>query len=461
MIQDNIEHDGLPMPQRVMAIIAVSLTIGMSCLDMNIVNVALPALSKQFGVSPSSAIWIVNIYQLAIISTILSFSSLGDIFGLKRVYLIGIATFVLASVGCVLSSSFDMLIAARAFQGIGGAMLTSVNQGQLRYIYPKNKLGTGMGINAMAVSLSTLVAPSLASAILSVATWHWLFLINIPLGIIAFCFGKKFLPNNETRLKAKFDYLGAVANALVFGLLIFSLEGYSHGERPLYVIAQLALFSVIFIFYIRHEKKKAVPLLPIDLFRIPIVSISVVTSICSFTAQMILMISMPFLLLNGLKFNMIDTGLLLTAWPIGTMIFAPLAGTLVGKVNQGLLGFAGLMVMSASLFSLTILSAHPSFYELLIKLFITSIGFSFFQTPNNNLIVTNSPHNRSGGASGLIGTARVIGQTTGAALVALFFSFNNSIFTNCKHALYTGMVIAAIGAILSIIRLKTKQSNSY
>src|SRR5574344_2977939 len=237
MIQDNIEHDGLPMPQRVMAIIAVSLTIGMSCLDMNIVNVALPALSKQFGVSPSSAIWIVNIYQLAIISTILSFSSLGDIFGLKRVYLIGIATFVLASVGCVLSSSFDMLIAARAFQGIGGAMLTRVNQGQLRYIYPKNKLGTGMGINAMAVSLSTLVAPSLASAILSVATWHWLFLINIPLGIIAFCFGKKFLPNNETRLKAKFDYLGAVANALVFGLLIFSLEGYSHGERPLYVIA--------------------------------------------------------------------------------------------------------------------------------------------------------------------------------------------------------------------------------
>ena len=453
---NKILTDGLPMPARLWAIISVSLTIGMSCLDMNIVNVALPALSVQFRVSPSSTIWIVNIYQLGIISTILAFSALGDIYGLRRVYLTGIIVFVMASVGCVLSQSFTMLIVARGFQGLGGAMLTGVNQGQLRYIYPKSKLATGMGINAMVVSCSTLAAPSLAGTILSVATWHWLFIINIPLGLTAFWFGKRYLPRQEFKVDAKFDYLSAIMNALVFGLLVFSLEGYAHGESIHLVGIQLLLFAFIFFFYIRHEKKKEVPLLPLDLFRIPIISFSVVTSICSFTAQMLMTICMPFLLLKGLHFSMMTTGVLLTAWPIATMITAPLAGMMVSKIHQGILGFIGLAIMSIFLFSLTLVPEHPSFTNLFVRMFFCGCGFAMFQTPNNNTIVTNSPPARSGAASGLIGTARVIGQTTGAALVAMFFAMNESIMSSSDICLYTGTGVAALGAILSITRLDMK-----
>ena len=448
--------EGLPMPSRLWAIMAVSMTIGMSCLDINIINVALPALAVQFGVSPSSAIWLINIYQLSIISTILVFSALGDIYGLKRVYLTGIIIFVTSSIACVLSQSFLILTVSRAFQGIGAAMLTGVNQGQLRYIYPKKKLATGMGINAMVVSFSTLVAPSLASTILSVTTWHWLFIINIPLGITAFILGRKHLPKQEYKINTKFDYFGAIANMLTFGLLIFSLEGYSHGESIHLIAIQLALFAVILFFHIRHELHKEVPLLPLDLFRIPIISVSVCTSICSFSAQMLMTVSMPFLLLNGLHFNMMTTGALLTAWPIATMITAPISGMMVNRFNQSILGFIGLMIMSASLFSLTFVSTHPSFSDMFIRMFLCGSGFALFQTPNNNTIVTNSPPPRSGAASGLIGTARVTGQTIGAALVAYFFSMNSSVITNSNTCLRTATAIAALGAILSITRSEMK-----
>jgi MFS transporter, DHA2 family, multidrug resistance protein len=445
-------EDGLPMPARLWAIIAISMTIGMSCLDMNIVNVALPALSVQFSVSPSTAIWLINIYQLAIISTILSFSALGDIYGLKRIYLTGIIVFVTASLGCVLSSSFPVLIVARAFQGFGAAMLTGVNQGQLRYIYPSKQLAYGMGINAMVVSCSTLAAPSLSSSILTLATWHWLFIINIPLGLTALVLGHKYLPKQEFKVKAKFDYFGAVANALTFGLLIFSLEGYAHGMSLHLVITQLVLCAVILYFYVKHERHKEVPLLPLDLFRIPIITISVLTSVCSFSAQMLMTVCMPFLLLNGLHFSMMTTGILLTAWPIATMITAPLAGMMVGRINQGTLGFIGLIILSASLFSITLLPESPSFISIFPRMFLCGLGFALFQTPNNNVIVTNSPPARGGAASGLIGTARVTGQTTGAALVALFFAMSNQVITNSHTCLYTGAGIAALGAILSISR---------
>jgi len=448
--------EGLPMPFRLWAIIAVSMTIGMSCLDLNIVNVALPALAVKFGVSASSAIWLINIYQLAIISTILVFSTLGDIYGLKKVYLTGIIIFVASSLACVLSPTFILLTVSRAFQGIGAAMLTGVNQGQLRYIYPKNKLATGMGINAMVVSCSTLAAPSLASTILSLATWHWLFIINVPLGITAFILGRKHLPQQEFKIKAKFDYFGAIANMLTFGLLIFSLEGYSHREPIQLIAIQLVLFSVILFFYIKHELGKEVPLLPLDLFRIPIISMSVGTSICSFSAQMLMTVSMPFLLLNGLHFNILTTGALLTAWPIATMITAPIAGMMVDKVKQSTFGFIGLTIMSAALFSLTLISAHPSFWGMFIRMFFCGFGFAMFQTPNNNTIVTNSPPSRSGAASGLIGTARVTGQTIGAALVAFFFSMKGSVISNSNTCLRTATAIAALGAILSITRSEMK-----
>ena len=180
-----IHRDGLPLPARFWAILAIALGLSVSVLDVTIVNVALPTIAMEMHTSPSDVIWVVNAYQLAIILTLLSFSSLGDIFGYRKVYLFGLTLFGIASIACALSESFLSLIIARALQGFGAAALSSVNTALLRIIYPKRQLGRGMGINALVVAISLAAGPTVASLVLSVADWNWLFALNVPIVLLA------------------------------------------------------------------------------------------------------------------------------------------------------------------------------------------------------------------------------------------------------------------------------------
>ena len=222
--------DGLPNPRRIWAVIAASLALIMSVLDANIVNVVLPTLSREFGTSPSTTIWVMNAYQLAITVSLLSFSSPGDIYGYHKVFLSGVAVFCVTSLICVLSTSFWMLTVARVLQGFGASAITSVNTAQLRTIYPRKYLGRGLGISAMVVAVSAVAGPSVASIILSLGSWQWLFAINIPLGLLALIMGLIYLPHREKKQNRKFDKTSALANALTFGLLIYSMEGFRSSD---------------------------------------------------------------------------------------------------------------------------------------------------------------------------------------------------------------------------------------
>ena len=446
------ETDGLPNPRRVWAVIAASLALVMSVLDANIVNIVLPTLSREFGTTPSTTIWVMNAYQLAITVSLLSFSSLGDIYGYRRVFLSGVAVFCVTSFICALSGSFWMLTTARVLQGFGAAAITSVNTAQLRTIYPRKYLGRGMGINAMVVAVSAVAGPSVASAILSLGSWQWLFAINIPLGIFAWGMGIRFLPKREVRQNHTFDKISAVANAFTFGLLIYSMEGFAHHERIDFLIIQLLLLVIVGTFFLRRQLKQKAPLLPVDLMRIPIFALSVGTSICSFTAQMLALVSLPFLLQNTLGRSEIATGLLLTPWPVATLFTAPLAGYLVEKVHAGLLGCLGMLVFAAGLYALTALPPEPADADIVWRMLICGAGFGLFQTPNNSTIISSAPTNRSGGASGMIGTARLLGQTLGATLVALLFSLSNQQH-NTFSSLFVGIGFALVAAAVSCLRL--------
>ena len=198
------------IPRQYLAVIAVLLAIMMSVLDGTIMNIALPTLAHDFDVTPSTAIWIVNAYQLVITMTLLSFASLGDIYGYRRIFLIGISIFVGASLACTLSTSFWMLTAARVIQGFGAACVMSVNTALIRLIYPPQILGRGMGVNAMVVAVSAAAGPSIAGSILALGSWHWLFVINIPLGLAALVIGHRLLPHNPPAEKQhKFDKISA------------------------------------------------------------------------------------------------------------------------------------------------------------------------------------------------------------------------------------------------------------
>lgn len=446
------ETDGLPLPQRIWAVVAISFALCMSVLDINIVNIVLPTLSHDFEVSPSVITWIMNGYQLAIVISLLSFSSLGEIYGYRRIYLTGIAMFCVTSLICALSTSFWTLTLARIFQGFSASAITSVNTAQLRTIYPRKQIGRGMGINAMVVAISAAAGPSIASGILAVSSWHWLFAINIPLGLAAFILGRKYLPRKEERSRRKFDIKSALANALTFGLLIYTMDGFAHHERMDYIAIQIVILMIIGIYYVRRQLGQTSPLLPLDLLKIPIFTLSIITSICSFIAQMLAMISLPFFLQNTLGHNEVMTGLLLTPWPIATLITAPAAGYMIERVHPGILGSIGMVIFGAGLFSLSTLDAGSTDIGIIWRLAICGMGFGLFQTPNNSTIISSAPTNRSGGASGMLGMARLLGQTFGTTLVALLFSFVAQ-GKSTSACLLAGGGFALVAAIVSSLRI--------
>ncbi len=449
----NTQWDGLPMPRRIWAIVAVAFGVSVSVLDGSIANVALPTIASQLGVSAADSIWVVNGYQLAIMVTLLSFSALGDIIGYRNIYIGGLTLFTVSSVACALSGSLTTLVISRAAQGIGAAAITSVNTTLIRVIYPRNRLGRGMGINATVVAISAVAGPSLASAVLSVGEWPWLFIINIPVGLIAIAFSSIYLPKNPpTTVIRKFDWRDGIFNALIFGLLIFTIEGASHGLSAVTIITLAAMTIIAGSLFVRNQLHKQYPVLPFDLLRIPIFSLSICTSICSFTAQMLALVSLPFMLQHQLGYTEVETGLLLTAWPAVIIVVAPLAGILIERIHAGILGGVGLTVMTAGLVALLLLPDNPSHFDIVWRLALCGGGFGLFQSPNNSVMIASAPQSRSGSASGMLATARLIGQTAGAAMVALFLHMFPA---NSNHiALATAAAFALTGSILSFSRRK-------
>ncbi|MEI2681865.1 MFS transporter [Erwinia aphidicola] len=445
-------NDGLPLPQRYGAILAIALGITVAVLDGAIANVALPTIARELNASPAESIWIVNAYQLAIIISLLTLSFLGDMLGYRRIYQWGLVLFSCTSLFCALSDSLGMLTFARVLQGFGGAALMSVNTALIRIIYPQRHLGRGMGINSLIVAVSSAAGPTVAAAILSVASWQWLFLINVPVGIAALVLALRYLPDNPQKTSGqRFDLLSSVMNALTFGLLISLLSSFAQGQNGKLLLAELVALLLVGTLFIRRQLRLEFPLLPVDLFRIPIFAMSIGTSVCSFCAQMLAMVSLPFFLQSVLGRSEVATGLLLTPWPLATMVMAPIAGRLIERFHAGLLGAIGLAMFAAGLFALALLPASPSDADIIWRMMLCGAGFGLFQSPNNHTIISSAPRHRSGGASGMLGTARLLGQTSGAALVALMFN----LFANqgTHLSLLLAGSFAAIAALVSALRI--------
>jgi DHA2 family multidrug resistance protein-like MFS transporter len=442
--------DGLPIPQRYWAILAIGLGITLAVIDSAIANVALPTIASDLHTDPALSIWIVNGYQLAITISLLPLSSLGDIMGYRRVYLAGLALFTIASLGCAFSTTLPMLALARVIQGFGAAGIMSVNTALLRFIYPQAALGRGIGINALVVAVSSAVGPTVAGVILAVANWPWLFAVNVPIGIAAMVVGWSSLPHTA-RSPHGFDIVSALLSAATFGLLIGSIDALGHGEGfPAFLAEMMATIGLGYVL-VRRQLALAAPLLPVDLLKIPIFTLSVSTSISSFVAQMLSLVSLPFLFQNELHFSAVETGLLITPWPLAICIAAPLAGRLADRYSAGLLGGIGLFAFAMGLLSFAFLPQHPGYLDIGWRMALSGFGFGIFQSPNNRAMLTAAPRERSGGASGMLGTARLLGQTTGAALAALLFA------RLAGQAPTVGLLIssgfALVAAVVSLARL--------
>jgi DHA2 family multidrug resistance protein-like MFS transporter len=349
-----------------------------------------------------------------------------------------------------------MLVLSRVMQGFGAAGLMSVNTALIRFIYPRAMLGRGIGTTALVVATSSATGPTVASAILSVASWQWLFAVNVPIGLLALFLSLRSLPATA-RSPHPFDMPSAVLSALTFGLLITGLDGIGHGQGAALVAVELLGAVLVGIVLVRRQDAQASPLLPVDLFRRPIFALSVATSVCSFAAQGLAYVSLPFYLQDVLGRSQVETGLLMTPWPLTVAFAAPIAGRLSDRYPAGILGGLGLTALCIGLGLIAFLPDDPSAFDIIWRTTICGFGFGMFQSPNNRTMISSAPRERTGSAGGVLSTARLLGQTTGAVIVAVIFSLVGTGEGGASHgattALLVGAGFAAAAATVSLLRL--------
>jgi MFS transporter, DHA2 family, multidrug resistance protein len=442
-------QDGLANPQRLLAFSTLGMAITMAVLDGNIVNVALPTMAHGFGVAPESAVWIVNAFQLAVTVSLLPLAAVGDMVGYRRVYWWGLAVFTLSSLACALAPTFAALTFARLVQGLGAAGIMSVNIALIRFIYPHSKLGQGVGNMAVVVAVASAASPTVAAAILSVASWHWLFLVNVPIGAFALVMAARTLPATP-RAGGRLDVQSVVLNALAFGLIIAGINRIGQGGSVWPALIEIVVGAAIGVVLVKRQLRLRAPLLPVDLLRRPVFALSLATSIASFGAQTLALVALPFYFEDALGRSAAATGLLLTPWPVATALIAPIAGRLADRFIPGILGSIGLLVLGTGLALVALDVGNPDPASLVWRLAICGLGFGFFQSPNNRLIIGSAPRERSGGAAGLQSTGRLVGQSLGAAFVAVAFGRAPEHATSI--ALWGAAVLTLVGACASGLR---------
>jgi len=442
--------DGLAGRQHVLALVAILLSVAMATLDTAIANTALPTIASSLRVSEAQVIWVVNAYQLAMVAVLLPFAASGEILGHRRVFAAGTLLFTVASLVCGLAGSLTALVAARILQGLGGAAIMSVNMTLIRVVFPASRLGRGAGMNALVVGIAFTVGPTVASAVLAVASWHWLFLINVPIGIVAVLFAARALPHTE-RHDHGFDRVAALLCAGLFGCAVLGFESLSHGGAWLPVAAAWAVAGACGALLWRRQAGHPAPMLPVDLFRSPAFSLSALTAVCAFSAQSFGFVALPFLLQSNLGYSAVATGLLMTPWPAVVALMAPIAGPLADRRPPGLLGGLGLVIFGVGLAALALLPAHAAVADIAWRTAVCGAGFGFFQAPNLKALMGSVPARRSGSASGVVATSRLIGQTLGAGLVALCFHLSAAVAPTL--ALWLGCAFALAGSAASVLRL--------
>jgi DHA2 family multidrug resistance protein-like MFS transporter len=443
-----IPQDGLNGPQRYLAIMVVSCATILTAMDTTLVNIALPTMMTDLNVSAASSVLIINASQVALLVSLLPLSALGALVGYRRVYLAGMVVFSAACVGCALSQTLEQIVAARTFQGLGAAGVVSVQHAMVRHIYPTRLLGRGLGINSMFVASSSAIGPTVSALVLSVASWPYIFVINIPLCIIALVVGWKVLPWNETESEP-YDFRSALMSALTFGLLVLAFISFSHGVAPW--IAGLELLAALMIapVFIRAQMVLPKPVLPLDVFSNRVIPLSLAAAQCNFIAQQLSFVTLPFYL-HGIGFTDLQIGLVMTPWPLAIALMAPVSGYLCDRYPPGIVGTVGLILCATGQALLAFLPEGAGVFDVAWRMALCGTGIGLFGPPNLRQILGATPKHRTGAVGGLVGTNRLTGQSLGAAFAALVL--NLAPMNANVVALGIAAGLATIAACISLAR---------
>ena len=424
--------EGKYYERRWLILSATGMGVFLATIDASIVNVALPTLVKAFDTRFAVIQWVPLAYMLTIATLILSMGRLGDLKGKKKIYLSGMAVFTIGSVLCGLSQSVYMLILFRVFQAVGAAMMASLGTAIVTEVFPASERGRALGTIGGIVSIGIITGPALGGILVDALSWHWIFFVNVPVGITGLWMVNRYLPDLRSHSAQTFDFYGAGLLFLSVTTFLSALTlGQSLGFGDPVILLLFASWILSFIIFIQLERRIDHPMIDLQLFRNRYFSLNLLTGFFSFVATAGVVLLMPFYLENILGYDPHQVGLLLAVVPISAGIASPLAGILSDRVGSRPIATLGLLVLLAGFYALTTLSDQTTAGGYVLRFIPVGMGLGIFQSPNNSAIMGAAPKDRLGTVSGLLSITRTLGQTSGiAALGALWAA---------RVAYYTGM----------------------
>lgn len=433
-----------------LASLAVALGTFIAVLDLGLVNLALPSIARGLGIAESRAVWVSTSYQLVCAASLMLASGLSYVIGRKRLYLAGLVLFALGAGLALMAPGFASLIAARVLMGFGAAALLSLGPALLRTIYPRNRLGQALALNAVVVAVGLASGPSLAGVILSLADWPWIFALSLPLAATAFWLSLRSL-EPEAMQPRRFDWPGGLYSALLMIGLLLCLERLSHGEQWQSALGFFTLAMAAFGLFIWRERRASHPLVPLGLFRVRRFSLAIVITLFAFTAQGLTFVSLSFLYQSDFGHSSLMAALLFSPWPIALLISGPLAGRLSDRYNPGRLSTLGLIGFLAGLLILLLGAGILHLGILVAGSVVSGLGYGFFQAPNNHEVMGHADVSQSSTASGVLATVRTLGQSLGSASFAVLWSL---LAGSMIWPLAAALVATALALLFSLGRVR-------
>lgn len=456
---DVIAADAAPTGSTRWVLASLSLSMLLSSLGTSSANVALPALADAFDVSFQAVQWVVLAYLLAITTLIVSVGRLGDIVGRRRMLVGGIALLTAASVVAGLTPGFAPLIAARAVQGIGAAVMMALTMAFVGEAVPKERTGSAMGLLGTMSAVGTALGPSLGGVLIAGPGWRAIFLVNVPLGLIAFVLAHRHLPFDrpaEGRERPRFDVPGTLLLVLALGAYALAMTT-RRGSFGAFNIALLAAAALGVALFLLVEARVASPLIRLTMFRDRGLNAGLATNALVSTVMMATLVVGPFYLARGLGLEAAVVGLVLSIGPVISALGGVIAGRIVDRLGAGVIVGAGLVAMTVGCFALAVLPSLAGVAGYIAAIAILTPGYQLFQAANNTAVMADVAPNRRGVISGMLNLSRNLGLVTGASVMGAVFASATAaadIGTAAPEAVATGMQVTfAVAGFLTIIAL--------
>lgn len=402
---------------------AVAMGVFLSTIDGSIVNVALPTLVTDLNTDFAIVQWVVLSYMLPLTTLLLGVGRLADIRGKKRIYSIGFVIFTVGSLLCAASPSVSVLIAMRVVQAIGASMILALGPAITTEAFPSNERGKALGITGSMVSIGIISGPVIGGLILGNLSWHWIFLVNLPVGILGIWMVHRFVPDLPPTGGRRFDFAGAITLFISLVTLLLGLTfGQTVGFTSPVVLALLAAWAVFLAVFIVIETRVPEPMIDLSLFQNKLFSVNLMTGLLAFIAMSGTILLLPFYLQNMRGLGVQSVGLMMMVTPIAVGILAPISGSLSDRIGSRPMAVAGLTILTLGYLATSTLTATTPLVGYVLRLAPVGIGMGIFQSPNNSAIMGSAPRRSLGVASGLLAVTRTLGQTIGIAVMGAIWA---------------------------------------